>query len=177
MTNHKYRIIFQYRTKVVKSSDDVHIQYFGFDFVNLRSIRCGLVDSTLLIDVIGLMRNISNIRRNFSDNFQTDRIPIEIYDAWYKINVEVIDYTGWARFIILDPDATNFLMTDASKLLRRELSDDPLKHTNVLGNLVDKVFLFKIFVNEASCVPTPSFEVITMSWDTSLIQKLSNNVC
>ncbi|KAF7807292.1 replication protein A 70 kDa DNA-binding subunit A-like [Senna tora] len=92
----------------------------------------------------------------------------------YKINVEVVDYTGWARLIILDPDASNFLMIDASKLLRRELCDDPLKHTNVLGNLVDKVFLFKIFVNEASCVPTPSFEVITMSWDASLIQKLSD---
>ncbi|KAF7807997.1 replication protein A 70 kDa DNA-binding subunit B-like [Senna tora] len=81
MTNHKYRIIFQYRTKVVRSSDDVPIQYFGFDFVNLRFIRCGVVDSTLLIDVIGLVRNISNIRRKFSDNFQTNRIPIEIYDS------------------------------------------------------------------------------------------------
>ncbi|KAF7814859.1 uncharacterized protein G2W53_028828 [Senna tora] len=111
-------------TKVQKSSDDVPIQYFGFDFVNLRSIRCRVVDSTLLID----------------------------------------------------PDASNFLMTDASKLLCRELTDDPLKHTNVVGNLVDKVFLFKIFVNEASCVPTPSFQVITMSWDASLIEKLSDKV-
>ncbi|KAF7812509.1 replication factor-A carboxy-terminal domain protein [Senna tora] len=328
-------------TKVQRSSDDVPIQYFGFDFVNLRSIRCGVVDSTILIDVIGLVRNISNIRRKFSENFQKNRIPIQIYDAcgnvlqvvlcgihcenfrsfirnfsggriivavqrckvadfhgskylitsmeatrllinqditrfdnlpvefkqldlkqnnfrnihlshvsselsketfadiqlntisdlyisseyvvhfiiatiikvntsmdWYyyacefcieelnldddcyycyscgkssstptiryKINVDVVDYTGWARLIILNPDASNFLMTDASKLLRRELIDDPLKHTNVLGNLVDKVFLFKIFVNEASCVPTPSFEVITMSWDASLIEKLSD---
>ncbi|KAF7812040.1 replication factor-A carboxy-terminal domain protein [Senna tora] len=340
MTNHQYRIIFQYRTKVHKSSDDVPIQYFGFDFVNLRSIRCGVVDSTLLI---GLVRNTSNIRRKFFDNFQTNRIPIEIYDAcgnvlqvvfcgihcqifrtfirnfsggriivaiqwckvadfhgskyvttsieatrllinedithfddlpvefqqlelkpdnfrnihlarvsfelskepfvdfqlntiselyisseysvhfilatvikvntstdWYyyacdfcmeeldleddfyhcyssgksisspsiryKINVEVVDTTGWARLIILDPDASNFLMTDASKLLCRELTDDPLKHTNVLENLVHKVFLFKIFVNEPSCVPTPSFEVITMSWDASLIEKLSDKV-
>ncbi|KAF7835605.1 replication factor A protein 1-like [Senna tora] len=69
----------------------------------------------------------------------------------YKFNVEVVDYTGW-------------------------LTDNPLKHTNVLRNLVDKVFLFKIFVNEASCVPTPSFEVITMSCDASLIEKLSDKV-
>ncbi|KAF7826325.1 replication protein A 70 kDa DNA-binding subunit B-like [Senna tora] len=94
----------------------------------------------------------------------------------FKINVEVVDTTGWARLIILDPHVSNFLMTDASKLLHRELSDDPLKHTNVLKNLVHKVFLFKIFVNEASCVPKPSFEVITMSWDASLIEKLSNKV-
>ncbi|KAF7821238.1 replication factor A protein 1-like [Senna tora] len=39
----------------------------------------------------------------------------------YKINVEVVDYTGWARLIILDIDASNFLMTDASKLLCREV--------------------------------------------------------
>ncbi|KAF7801012.1 nucleic acid-binding, OB-fold protein [Senna tora] len=100
--------------------------------------------------------------------------PISTLSIRYKINVEVVDYTGWSRLIILDPDASNFLMTDASKLLCRELTDDPLKHTNVLENLVDKVFLFKIFVNEASCVPTPSFEVITMSWDASLIEKLSD---
>ncbi|KAF7820635.1 replication protein A 70 kDa DNA-binding subunit-like [Senna tora] len=67
-----------HKTKVQKSSDDVPIQYFGFDFVNLRSIKCGVVDSTILI---GLVRNISNIRRKFFDNFQTNRIPIEIYDA------------------------------------------------------------------------------------------------
>ncbi|KAF7831924.1 replication protein A 70 kDa DNA-binding subunit D-like [Senna tora] len=80
MTNHQFIIIFQYRTKVQKSSDDVPIQYFGFDFVNLRSIRCGVVDTSLLI---GLVRNISNIRRKFVYNLQTNRIPIEIYDAWY----------------------------------------------------------------------------------------------
>ncbi|KAF7812917.1 replication protein A 70 kDa DNA-binding subunit B-like [Senna tora] len=70
-----------HKAKVQKSSDDVPIQYFGFDFVNFRSIGCGVVDSTLLIDVIGLVRNIFNIRRKFSDNFQTNRIPIEIYHA------------------------------------------------------------------------------------------------
>ncbi|KAF7831922.1 uncharacterized protein G2W53_014255 [Senna tora] len=55
-------------------------------------------------------------------------------------------------------------------------SDDPLKHTNLLENLVHKVFLFKISVNEASCVTTPSFEVLTISWDASLIEKLSDKV-
>ncbi|KAF7826708.1 replication protein A 70 kDa DNA-binding subunit B-like [Senna tora] len=294
MKNHQYRIIFQYRTKVQKSSDDVPIQYFGFDFVNLRSIRCGVVDTTLLIIFRTFIRTFSGGRiivaiqwckvaefhgskyvttsmeatrllinediTRFDDlpvefqqlelkpdNFRNIHLPhvsselskepfadiqlntiSELYISseysvhfilatvikvntstdWYyyacdfcmeeldfeddcyycyscgksistpsirfKINVEVVDTTGWARLIILDPNVSNFFMTDASKLLHRELSDDTLKDTNVLENLVHKVFLFKIFVNEASCVPRPSFEVITMSWDASLIEKLSD---
>ncbi|KAF7822082.1 Replication factor A [Senna tora] len=94
----------------------------------------------------------------------------------FKINVEVVDTSGWARLIIFYIDASNFLMTDASNLLHRECSDDPLKHTILLENLLHKVFLFKISVNEASCVPTPSFEVLTMSWDASLIEKWSDKV-
>ncbi|KAF7831923.1 replication protein A 70 kDa DNA-binding subunit A-like [Senna tora] len=45
--------------------------------VNILS-RCGVVDTSLLI---GLVRNISNIRRKFVYNLQTNCIPIEIYDA------------------------------------------------------------------------------------------------
>ncbi|KAF7821871.1 replication factor A protein 1-like [Senna tora] len=96
-----------------------------------------------------------------------------------KVNTSMDWYYYVCEFCIeeLDFEEECYYCYNCGKSLSTpSISDDPLKHTIFLESLLHKVFLIKIFVNEASCIPMPSFEVLSMSWDASLIERWSDKV-
>ncbi|KAL5147606.1 hypothetical protein HKD37_06G017241 [Glycine soja] len=54
ITHHKYKIVFQYSTKVALV-DNASVPDYVYDFVLIRDIVCGGYDTYYLVDVMGIL--------------------------------------------------------------------------------------------------------------------------
>ncbi|KAG5129148.1 hypothetical protein JHK84_035545 [Glycine max] len=64
-TYHKYKIVFQYSTKVALV-DNASVPYSAYDFVHIRDIVCGGYDTDYLVDKIHLQNCICGTRVVFN---------------------------------------------------------------------------------------------------------------
>ncbi|XP_061364451.1 uncharacterized protein LOC133307903 [Gastrolobium bilobum] len=87
-TKHDYRLSFNLRTDV-KSTIDSAIPTNGFDFVDFDVIKKESSDSPYLVDVIGLVSGIGEVRKHIISGRKTKMVVVELDNL--RLSSDVID--------------------------------------------------------------------------------------
>ncbi|KAF7814840.1 replication protein A 70 kDa DNA-binding subunit A-like [Senna tora] len=164
--NHRYKLNFQFSTRVTGIEDNDNIHRYEFEFVTAQNILSVNLDIQVLVDVIGRVITMSPVHQSSEKDAKSKRLTIDIEDEQFKVELMVLDDSDKANVTVFDRDVSKFLGIYAPDL-RKEHFQFSEKFDKFLG----RSFVFKVSVRGSTWNTSPSYTVQRMTLESSIIEK------